>query len=682
MFELFRRKKSKGPQGESGQEPAAQAAEPTGKAPAEVLAPFLASALPDAIDGLAFRVAMGATDQADPVTGFERYAARLMDEAGAAAIRAIAVEHPLEVIRLDATNLFWLNFDDGALAPAQRDCVLATEAALNRLALTEPLAAKVDQARSEEGAPRAIAEEECSLLDWRLIRTVADGAPELLDGSAPTNKRLSQADVEAPRGGNWDVLTRLAGFCEEVKLPFRLPYRLDADVKAGAVALSFVAPSPSFFPTSRWDAEAGRWADTSAERPRAAAAYCLRVAMLLAAAAFGASVGVARAVVSAREGDFEGPTVLSCEFARMAFMMGTLPAIARGDLGAQGTEWAFDAVLALAAPSRCAVAMTEDGCLGAVEPLDAGLPERRTPMEEDDRPLPEDLARLLRADTVRELDVLSPQDKALVERMDAIMADSQDAPLLAIAQLEEMAATLEEQARAALEAARRPLQPLYCDGAFARYLVSLVSDDESQRFLRVGDMHYAARLMLARLYQELGDEEAALAQAHSCVELAPSSPSGYQRLVTVLAGRDDYDGIIDAEKRVLRIAVAPDEVFYAYYRLAYAFWRTGQRDLALACYLSVPTWASVGEMAAEERNDLLGEMPELDAEGFDRNAVLRSGGVPLAPTKEVLEIMATTAIRFCEEGMPLAAAPGTSMLGNLQHDDALSALAVSLRLGA
>lgn len=671
MFERFRKKKPQEPQDETG----AEGREPekaAGKAPAEVLSPFLEAALPDAIDGLAFRVAMGSPDDADPVTGFERYAARLMDEAAASGLRAVAVEHPLEAIRLDANGLFWLRFDESELSDGQLDRALACEAALNRLAL-------VEQAASDGEAPAALTEEACSVADWRIIRSIADRAPSLLGTSAPSNERLSQGDVSAPRGGNWDVLTSLAGRCEAARLPFRLSYRLDADVESGAVAMSLVAPRPTSFPASRWDEEAGRWDDVAAGRPAEAAAYSLRLAVLAAAAALGTSVGISRVVVNVRKGALDGPVTLGCEFERMAFVMGVLPAIDRGDLSGARS---FDELLALVAPARVAAKADEKGQLEAVEPLDAGLPERRCPMEEDDRALPEKLATLLRADTVRELDVMSVQDEALAERFDAIMEDSDDAPLLAIAQLEELVATLEEKDRAAQEATGRPLRPLYCQGVFARYLVSLAVDDEACRFFRVSDISYAARSALVRLYLELGEGEAALAQARACVDLAPSSPSSYHSLVLALAAQDGYAEVIDAERQALRLAVVADEIFYAYYRLAYAFWRTGQRDLALACYLRVPPFSSVGEVAITERDELLGEMGGVDLESFDRDAVLRSGGVPLAPTQEALDIMAETAIGFCEASIPLAAGPGASILGNLKHDDALTTVASSLREGA
>ena len=152
--------------------------------------------------------------------------------------------------------------------------------------------------------------------------------------------------------------------------------------------------------------------------------------------------------------------------------------------------------------------------------------------------------------------------------------------------------------------------------------------------------------------------------------------------MNALVARDASAAEVDAEKQALRLVAAPDETAYLYYRLAYAFWKTGQHDLALACYLRVPPHVPMGEMAATERAELMAEMKRTDLDGFDRDAVLRAGGVPLAPTDEAQALLAAAAIRFCDAGIPLAAAPMAGMLGALRHDDVLGALGQSLRYGA
>ncbi len=667
MFDRFRKKK-----------PAKSPAEPPARSMGAVLDRFLATPLPDAIDGLTFRVSMATPEGPDSVSDFERYAARMLGEAGATGVRAIAAENPLSLIRLDTTGLFWTKFDRGELDAEQAHCVLSTEAALNRLELLSRAAGTTGASSFAANPP----EHACSVMDWGIIRSVANSATQCFDKDQPENGRLSLNGATGQHGGNWDVLTRFCELCEGAVLPFRLTYRVDADMASNMMKVRFMAPAAGFFPRSRWDDDAQQWRDMTGERAQAAAAYTLRVAVLTAAMAFGTSVGVQRVVVNAHADTLDEPVLLSLEFERMAFLMHTLPAVARHDFSAEGTEWDFGHLLTLAAPNRHAFDLDSEGGLGPTNALDDGMPDLRPPLGEDTRAVPFDLVPVLRADEVRELDVLSVQDEALVEHFRAIMADSEDAPLLAIAQLEELLSSIEEKDREARRSADGDLTPLYCQGVYARYLISLAEADESQRFFRVSDVGFSARTALLQLYLELGEHDAALAQGKACVAMAPSSPSAYQELVNALVARDDYAAVVDAEKQALRLVAAPDETAYLYYRLAYAFWKTGQHDLALACYLRVPPHVPMGEMAATERAELMAEMKRTDLDGFDRDAVLRAGGVPLAPTDEAQALLAAAAIRFCDAGIPLAAAPMAGMLGALRHDDVLGALGQSLRYGA
>lgn len=666
MFERFRKKKA------AATEPA-----PPERSMGAVLDEFLTLPLPDAVDGLAFRVSMAPDEGPGAVSGFERYAARVLGEVGAHELRATAAENPLGSIRLDSTGLFWMRFDREGLEPDQFRGVLDAETALNRLELVHRAAAASSDAQLRTDPSEAA----CSLLDWSAIRSVADGAAALLDKCQPDNPLLSLRGTTAVRGGNWDVLTRLTARCEEAVLPFRLTYRLDADMASSVMQVRFLAPEATAFPRSRWDAEARQWVDATGERPAAAASYTLRVSVLLAAAALGASVGVRRVVVNAHGCSLDEPALLSLEFERMAFMSRTLPALARGAFGEPGTECAFGQLLELAAPRRKAVELDADGGLAPVEPVHVSLPDQRPPLADDERLVPVHLAAALHADQVRELDVMSVQDETLVDHFRAIMDDSDDAPLLAIAQLEELLSSIEAADRQALQAAGEGLVPLYCQGVYARCLVGLADVPEQARFLRASDIGYAARSALLQLYLDLGDHEAALAQGRACVELAPSSPAAYQDQVNALMAAEDFAAVVDAEKQALRLVVSPDETAYLYYRLAFAFWKTGQHDLGLACYLRVPPHAPVGEMAATERAELMAEMKLTDVEGFDRDAVLRAGGVPLAPTAEATDRLAAMAIAFCDAGIPLMAAPMAAMLGAIERNDVLSALAGSLRDG-
>ena len=169
----------------------------------EVLASFLEAPLPDAVEGVMFRVSMAEPNDGS-VSNFERFAARLFTEIGATDLRPIAVEHPLELRRLGLTGMFWTSFDPSAMTPEQRACVLSAESALNRLALVAKAAkdAGVDEAADEPS------EERYSLWDQDALCSIADEVPARLSSNEHPNNLLTLHNATGARGGNWDVSTR------------------------------------------------------------------------------------------------------------------------------------------------------------------------------------------------------------------------------------------------------------------------------------------------------------------------------------------------------------------------------------------------------------------------------------------------------------------------------------------
>ena len=525
--------------------------------------------------------------------------------------------------------------------------------------------------------------------DWQIIRSIADKVGERLADNESENKLLTVSDATGARGGNWDVSTRFATACESMVLPYRLEYRFDVDAASGTVVARITLPLPDQMPRSQWIEREGRWVDLAAQQPAAAAAYSLRLAALVASAAFGASVGITRVVIHGHEDSLNNSVVLSLEFDRMSFVMGTAPAIKGGAAGAPGTEYDPATLFSMLRPARFSLAPDANGHNQPVEKLAVNLPNRRIPLPEDTRELPPDMAALLHAHEVRELDVISEQDAAMTERFRGAQADRDDAPLLAVAQLEdivEKASQLTEDNLSAMREAHpecaEAIKPLYCEGVFSRYLVDL-DDDAPDLFARASDIAQSARSTLSSLYMDMGDNAGALAQAEKCVELAPTSPSAYQDLITAYVQMDRYDLVVDVAKRALRYAVLDDGIFYLYYRLAYAFWKTGRLEEGAACYARVPRLSSMGESAARELTDLLEEMGgRKPMSSSEAAATLRAAGVPIAPTDEAVAIVAKAAVGLTDAGIPLAAAPMATLVGRIQRSDAISAAAASLKEGA
>lgn len=411
------------------------------------------------------------------------------------------------------------------------------------------------------------------------------------------------------------------------------------------------------------------------------------MAALIASAAFGSSVGITRVIVNGKEGSIAGATIMSLEFARIPFTMGTMAAIRDGRFSAPETECDPAALFDMLYLQNSAFNLADDGSLQPVEPLEVELAVVRTPVAEDDRELSPELRDLLHADTVRELDVMSEQDADLAARYRAIMDEKDDSLLLAVAQLEDIVAetskaTEEEEAARALREAGVTVKPLYCENVFARYLTSVVESDPAVRYQRMSDIGQAARSSLSRIYRDMGDLDAAEAQARVCIELAPTSAPAYNDLITCFAEGDHYDRIIEVAKDALRVAVTGNDISYVFYRLAFAYWQTGRLREALACYLRVPEGSPMGEAAQRERNDLLSEMGNnVPGNDWDPTACLRTAGVPLAPLDDVMEVVGRALVLLCDQNMPLAAAPLASLVASTQRNDILHAVAASLRQG-
>ena len=282
---------------------------------------------------------------------------------------------------------------------------------------------------------------------------------------------------------------------------------------------------------------------------------------------------------------------------------------------------------------------------------------------------------------------MSEQNADLAARYRAIMEEKDDSLLLAVAQLEDIVAETSATAAADVVAddLAQPSEPrriLYCENVFARYLTSLVESDPSVRYVRASDIGQAARSSLSRIYRDMGDLDAAEAQARACIELAPTSAPAYNDLITCFAEGDHYDRIIDVAREALRVAVTGNDIAYVYYRLAFAYWQTGRLPEALACYLRVPEASPMGEAALRERNDLVSEMGNsVPGSDWDPVACLRTAGVPLAPLDDVMEVVGRALIELCAANMPLAAAPLASLVASTQRNDILHAVAASLRQG-
>ena len=653
----------------------------------EVILDLLDGPLPDALDALIWR----GTTQQGQTSGFERFAARQLVEAGAADVRAVAAEHNVTLVRLGSTSLFWLRFDDD-VSPEQRATLLAVEAALNRLWFVEWAAGAAD---GGTGMLHAFDERFCAQAAQGALREISRNAGAVAQRERADNPYRTIRGAEGARGGIWDVSTRFVDTCERLKLPFRLEYRFDTDLDAGVMAVRFTVPSANAFPASRMG-ERG-WYDARAGRPACAAAYAIRLAGLMAQVAFASSVRVMAVDVTAHEDGLAGRPLLSLGFDRTPFLMEALPPLKDGRLDNPMFDDDPLAVLNVLKPVRHAVRFAGDRGLCEITPLPvhASLAAKRQEVWRDRRPLPEPLRGLLRADTVAELDVM--HDDAVVgdDEVRAILEENEESPLIASVQLEAVLSRigeigLDEQGRL----------PLYCAYPMARLIVSLDSgmgagsvlpDAEplrsaDTRYWKAPDAAYGAHLWLSRFARQEGDADRGLAEALQCLSLAPTTARAYIEVAVCHAEQEQYAQAAETLTQGLRVALLPGDFLYMYYRLAYALWRIGRTNEAVACYTMVlrePNTALAetarGELAElrQQIDDTRPPMAVAEAE-----QVLHAANIPVSPTEAALDAMAAAAVGLTDAGVPMAAHDAVWLMSrHMRNSDVYDSMAASLRDG-
>ncbi len=653
----------------------------------EVILNLLDGPLPDALDALIWR----GTTQQGQTSGFERFAARQLVEAGAADVRAIAAEHNVTLVRLGSTSLFWLRFDDD-VSPEQRATLLAVEAALNRLWFVEWAAGAAD---GGTGMLHAFDERFCAQAAQGALREISRNAGAVAQRGRADNPYRTIRGAEGARGGVWDVSTRFVDTCERLKLPFRLEYRFDVDLDAGVMAVRFTVPSADAFPASRMG-ERG-WYDARAGRPACAATYAIRLAGLMAQVAFASSVRVMAVDVTAHEDGLAGRPLLSLGFDRTPFLMEALPPLKDGRLDNPMFDDDPLAVLNVLKPVRHAVRFAGDRGLCEITPLPvhASLAAKRQEVWRDWRPLPEPLRGLLRADTVAELDVM--HDDAVVgdDEVRAILEENEESPLIASVQLEAVLSRigeigLDEQGRL----------PLYCAYPMARLIVSLDSgmgagsvlpDAEplrsaDTRYWKAPDAAYGAHLWLSRFARQEGDADRGLAEALQCLSLAPTTARAYIEVAVCHAEQEQYAQAAETLTQGLRVALLPGDFLYMYYRLAYALWRIGRTNEAVACYTMVlrePNTALAetarGELAElrQQIDDTRPPMAVAEAE-----QVLHAANIPVSPTEAALDAMAAAAVGLTDAGVPMAAHDAVWLMSrHMRNSDVYDSMAASLRDG-
>ena len=596
---------------------------------ADILDTLLESSYPDALDALVYR---GGKEGA---SGFERYASRSLAQAGAEFVRPIAATHDIDIRRLSSTGLFWTGCDKRELTDEQIDAIQAVEGALNRLAFAEHYL-------GEDSSPMVggLTEGACERAALSSLHSFASVAERLMRGCDRKSDYMELAGAQASRGGEWDLRTRFAAAAEGLRAPFNFDYVFTCDAASGVFAIEATVPVAGAFPFQ-----------SEAERNDARAAYSLRLAMTLAAVAFGAGVGVVRAIVTVRERSIDGPAIVSLEFSRQMFTMQLMPALQSGAI--LDASLSPGELIEAFSPRTLHMETGELGALLPIEPIEVSLPDRSIKMAEDTRPLPASLVEPLRADLVRDLDIFDTGDDPLRDRYREISdrireasAPEEEAPVAS--ELADLIAAYDAAEMLEESAAR----PLYCVNMISRIIVSEHDDGPQTRFRKIPDTMFDARSMLCRIYREQGNLEDAIRLGEELVRLAPTSFTAYHSLALALREADRMEDAVRALVEGLTVAADPTDIACAYYRLGFYFWQGGDPSLGLACYTMVkPGTYFYGETQAEMQELMqqshLSRRPDLD----EARALLRADGVPVAPVPQLGGMAAKAGIALVDAGM-------------------------------
>ncbi|RBP98385.1 hypothetical protein CRD60_00475 [Bifidobacterium aemilianum] len=252
------------------------------------------------------------------VSGLEDYFADLMSQAGALGttpgLEAVHGAEPLHLYTSSYSGCYFFTWGDSLeFGPALTS--LNIEGSLNRFAAISALlehnarmganptedtvsrvqAAQIDMALLENPALLALKPDEGENLD--LHDRGGRSLSRIMAASADTARMLAQeapgpaaADPAAAQSSEWVYRQTLAQVLRRLRLPFRFDVEYRSNLAQGKVALGYTASGSSMMPASRYDQVRHEWTDmTQTERAAMSTRYNLRMGLIMAALAFGAS---------------------------------------------------------------------------------------------------------------------------------------------------------------------------------------------------------------------------------------------------------------------------------------------------------------------------------------------------------------------------------------------------------
>ncbi|NGM16480.1 hypothetical protein GMI70_00390 [Eggerthellaceae bacterium zg-893] len=200
-----------------------------------------------------------------------------------------------------------------------------------------------------------------------------------------------------------------------------------------------------------------------------------------------------------------------------------------------------------------------------------------------------------------------------------------------------------------------------------------VRNDQSKYVELVPDSFYLCHLEVVRMLEHSFERsEEAVEYGRRSIAIAPTAGAGYRQLGRAYMLMGDMENAAQVLEECLRIAVQPNDIAMAYYQLAYVLWKLGRAEAGAACYAKSLATAPVMAMQATiELHELVEEtgLPLPDQDKVDDTLVRL--GVPLAPSKAVLDALERACVAAVDAGLfPVAQSILATRL-RYRPDDAL-----------
>jgi len=615
---------------------------------------------------------------------FERYVARRLEEAG------LFEKEPalprLKVVQLHTSSMIYLRIEDRQCTYGAYLRVLRIEAALNAMRF----------ASVYYDDPNDETVESLYRMSQHVTGSVAAQAGRLL----PAIFRLTDDEDTAMRG-EWHLRRGLAAAIECLQVPYRLEASFRTNVSWGNAAIELTYTPPEVFPASFFVEGLGVVASSSEMRRKAASSYALRLALLVAACAFGLSRRLGHVWVAVVQDTGKRRTCyLSVDFDRARFARVDLAStrdlarVYRAFAPVMRLEndmlepvaqsfsleeerfcpaWRYDAVslstrridepyaTALGCDRVCGLGIDEAEKRRAIA---SDISRRIVGPEREGSTLANVRAILEAAGDDPDPTVREAAERCAGKIVEGTLAEEpfavEDEFVSgdALTQALDYASRLQgrRQPREALKVLDATLAPLdergiyqdsptvvwrcfdsYVDRVFYNRLL-----DDGRTVMLVPDAYVGALRLRATAHAMLGDAKAALADAYRVTEMAPLDVSASLQTAYLLEQEGDLDGACDVMRAFLRLAHDPESISHAYHHMAHLQWEAGHALAAQACYQrSLQVMPSASPLMLLEMTTLMLQSPEIASEELSPTRVAQVLGahdIPLAPTDDVSEL--------------------------------------------